>query len=77
MIGTDYTLNTQATYPPCIGASCNGTSQCIDIEIIEDEDVEGTHNFEIQISGVNIGTVSPGESSTVFNIVDNTGVSAC
>ena len=47
--------------------------QCIDVEILDDMDIEGDHRFQIVITNVTLGSISPSEGSTVITIQDNIG----
>ena len=66
-------MGIQAVYPPCGGTNCTNVS-CINVEIIDDDNVEGDHQFQIQISGVNLGSISQSLSATNITINDNTGI---
>ena len=48
-------------------------SACIDIQILDDNDVEGDHDFEILITDVTLGTVLIASSVTTVTITDNLG----
>lgn len=48
-------------------------SACIDVEIIDDNDVEGDQDFEILITDVTLGTVLISSSVTTVTITDNLG----
>ena len=75
-MGLDYSLSAapQLTYPPCLdGGECT-TVQCINVAIIDDRDVEGDHQFQLQIAGVSLGSVSQSLSATMITIIDNTGI---
>ncbi len=58
--------------------STGGTEDCLMIQLIDDDAVEGDHYFTV---GFNASTVTPGSSSVLFgspdairvNIVDNDG----
>ena len=47
--------------------------QCIDVEILDDMDIEGDQRFQIVITNVTLGSISPSEGSTVITIQDNIG----
>ena len=63
----------QVTYTAGSGVS-SGDTECISIEIIDDDDVEGSHSFEIEITDVTLGTISAQLSSTFITIKDNIGI---
>lgn len=47
---------------------------CVDIGIIDDNDVEGDHHFELLIEAVAPGRVLPTSALTVITITDNLGM---
>ena len=67
----DYVSDTEATYLPCT-SNCT-TVECVNVEIIDDENVEVNQTFQMRIIGVNLGSISPSQSTTVITIMDNTG----
>ena len=62
----------QVTYTAGSGVS-SGDTECISIEIIDDDDVEGSHRFGIEIKDVTLGTISAESSFTSIDIQDNIG----
>ena len=48
-------------------------SACVDIQILDDNDVEGDHDFEVLITDVTLGTVLITSSVTTVTITDNLG----
>ena len=46
---------------------------CIDIEIIDDSDIEGDHQFEVLITNVTLGDVIATSAITTITITDNSG----
>ena len=62
----------QATYTAGSGVS-SGDTVCISIQLLDDDDVEGVHTFEIFITNVTQGTISEVSPSTIIVIEDNIG----
>ena len=55
-------------------SSVNGTVRCVEIEIVDDEALEGEHNFTVVITSTNppISTAEPSEAAVI--ILDNDGI---
>ena len=67
----------QTTYPPCTSAGDPTCvfEQCMDLEILDDDDLEGEQRFEVVITSVSLRSIVASPSSTVIIIQDNTGTS--
>ena len=46
---------------------------CVDVAIIDDNDVEGDHHFELIIENVAPGRVLSSSAITIITIIDNLG----
>lgn len=46
---------------------------CANVTIIDDNDVEGDHQFEVVIATTTLGTILITSSVTIVTITDNTG----
>ena len=71
--GSDYLAMPQieVTFPI---SSVNGTEQCTEIEIVDDRELEGEHNFTVEILSTNppISTDEPSEATVI--VLDNDGM---
>lgn len=48
-------------------------SACVDIEILDDDNIEGDHQFEVLITDATLGTILITSSVTTITIIDNAG----
>lgn len=53
--------------------SSNILRACVNVTIIDDNDVEGDHQFEVVITTTTLGTILITSSVTTIAITDNTG----
>ena len=67
---SDFVLgsNTQLTF------TSGSLNTCLDIEILDDSNVEGDHQFEILITDVTLGGFMMNSSVTTITIIDNSGI---
>lgn len=58
----------ESEYPSCDIIQECGLVNCIDIELIDDVNVEGVQEFEVEIVSVSLGSIGvPGATEVVIN----------
>lgn len=60
--------NTQLTF------TSGSLVACVDIDILDDSDIEGNHQFEVMITDVTLGDIMISLSITTIMIMDNSGI---
>ena len=73
--GDDYTVMSDST---TFGSGAtNGDTACISIDIVDDDDFEGDHDFLVQILSISPSIASGGGSLATVTIQDNNGKLCC
>ena len=75
--GVDYTVTSSDVFEATfVAGSMIGSTACHNITILDDDDLEGPHNFSMRISGTNSSgsQIMTDAASAIVDIQDNDGI---